>query len=119
MFTTSTEPWKSTNLNEEQLINKLLEQYLTFILDYYYNNYHQQNSQNNNIYANPVSTNINPCSLKMENIPKYEDKTTTSSIFTKPSQKIKILLPRKTNIKPMKPIKSKIRPRFCKTYNKF
>jgi len=115
-FTIVAGQWKSTDLDANQLYKQALEQYVLS----YYNYLNQQdfilNNQNLNYPNNivhtdpPKPTNIqysNPINaLKIENITTNEKQTTAKPTLLRRN---KILLPRTCNIKPIKPIKSKLR----------
>jgi len=88
----------------------------------YYKNLREFISYNQNIsypsidYNNSISRNIKNLIPTTE--PKIEKKTNEEQTTIKPifQRKNKIILPRIPNIRPMKPIKSKLRPVFRKSY---
>lgn len=97
------------------------KQYLINYYNYYKNlhefNLNNQNTSYPNIVNNSsISTNINNLiptkELKIVNVTSEEQTTIKPAI----QRKNKLLLPRIPNIRPMKPIKSKLREFFRKSY---
>lgn len=119
----SSEQWNPNNYDIQQLYDQISKQYLINYYNYYnyYTNLQEFISHNLNIsypnivYNNSISTNIKNSIPTTE--PKIEKKINEEQTTIKPlfQRKNKILLPRIPNIRPMKPIKSKLRPVFRKS----
>lgn len=100
---------------------------IKYLINYYnyYTNQHEfiSNNQSSNwssniVYNNSMPTNITnviPTS-KVQMVKRTKEKQTT--IMPKFQRKNKLLLPHIPNIRPLKPMKSKLRPVFNKTYSK-